>query len=267
MGEQAVVQDPVKAAEQAAPPRPSVFLEYAESLLVTVILALYFTSFILQAYRIPTPSMEPTLLVGDHLLVNKFIFGGHGEWFERVLPYRSIHRGDIVVFKFPFADHTNYVKRVIGLPGDRLRIVDQLVYVNGKLLTESYAYRPQGASDPYGDNFPPVPGPNAYIPAGKVEKEWRAEMFQFIHNGELSVPPHKFFAMGDNREWSWDSRYWGFVDEDSIMGRPMFIYWSVNSEDDEAPDQSLSGGAASILDLLLHFPSRTRWSRMFHLVH
>ncbi len=267
MAEQAVVHHPAKTAEPQTAPRPSIILEYAESLLVTVILALYFTSFILQAYRIPTPSMEPTLLVGDHLLVNKFIFGGQGEWFERVLPYRPIRRGDIIVFKFPFADHTNYVKRAIGLPGDRIRIVDQLVYINGRLLTEPYAYRPDGASEPYGDNFPPAPGPNGYIPASMVEKEWRAEMFQFIHNGELTVPAHKYFAMGDNRERSWDSRYWGFVDEDSIMGRPMFIYWSVNSEADEAPDQSLSSGATSIVDLLLHFPSRTRWSRMFHLVH
>ncbi|HVN08056.1 MAG TPA: signal peptidase I [Patescibacteria group bacterium] len=245
--------------------RHSIFLEYAESLLVTVILALYFTSFILQAYRIPTPSMEPTLLVGDHLLVNKFIFGGSGAWYDRVLPYRPIHRGDIIVFKFPFADHTNYVKRVIGLPGDRLKIVDQFVYINGKLLTEPYAYRPEGWSEPYGDNFPP--GPGGYLPAGMVEQEWRKQIFQFVHNGELTVPPHKYFAMGDNRERSWDSRYWGFVDEDAIMGRPMFIYWSINSAADEAPDQSLSSGLTSLMDVLLHFPSRTRWSRMFHLVH
>jgi len=246
-------------------PRHSVFLEYAESILVTIILALFFTSFILQAYRIPTPSMEPTLLVGDHLLVNKFVFGGNGAWYDRVLPYRPIRRGDIIVFKFPFADHTNYVKRVIGLPGDRIKIVDQFVYIDGHLLTEPYAYRPPGSSEPYGDNFPP--GPNGYIPASMVEKEWRDQMFQFVHNGEITVPAHKYFAMGDNRERSWDSRYWGFVDEDAIMGRPMFIYWSINSAADEAPDQSLSTGVTSLLDVILHFPSRTRWSRMFHLVH
>ncbi len=267
MAEQAV-NDKVAVAEPAeAAPRHSVFLEYAESLLVTVILALFFTSFIVQAYRIPTPSMEPTLLVGDHLLVNKFIFGGRGEWYERALPYRPIHRGDIIVFKFPFADHTNYVKRAIGLPGDRLRIVDQLVYINGQLLSEPYAFHPEGNAEPYGDNFPPSPGPNGYIPTSMVEKEWRGEMFRHIRNGELLIPPHKYFAMGDNRERSWDSRYWGFVDEDAIMGRPMFIYWSVDSTGDETGDQTLSGGAAGVVDLLLHFPARTRWSRMFHLVH
>jgi len=244
----------------------SVFLEYAESLLVTVILALFFTSFILQAYRIPTPSMEPTLLVGDHLLVNKFIFGGHGEWYERALPYRPIHRGDIIVFKFPFADHSNYVKRVIGMPGERLRIVDQLVHINGKLIGEPYAVHSEGITEPYGDNFPPAPGLNAYVPASMVQKEWRDEMFHFIRNGELVIPAHKYFAMGDNRERSWDSRYWGFVDEDAIMGRPMFIYWSLESTEDTG-DQSASNPATGVLDILLHFPSRTRWSRMFHLVH
>ena len=267
MTQQAVtVKDPETAPVQAAP-KHSVFLEYAESLLVTVILALFFTSFILQAYRIPTPSMEPTLLVGDHLLVNKFIFGGRGDWYEHALPYRPIRRGDIIVFKFPFADHSNYVKRVIGLPGERLRIVDQLVYINGKMLSEPYAVHPEGTSEPYGDNFPPAPGVNAYIPASMVQKEWRQEMFHFIHNGELLIPPHKYFAMGDNRERSWDSRYWGFVDEDAIMGRPMFIYWSLESSGDDAGDQNVSSRASGILDILLHFPSRTRWSRMFHLVH
>src|ERR1700728_3249630 len=108
--------------------------EYIESLLVTVILALFGTTFIVQAFKIPSESMEPTLLVGDHLLVNKFIFGGEGSWYEKVLPYRAVRRGDILVFKFPYDDHPHYVKRVIGLPGDRLRIVADQVYVNGTRL-------------------------------------------------------------------------------------------------------------------------------------
>src|ERR1700681_1005537 len=107
--------------------------EYIESLLVTVILALFGTTFVVQAFKIPSQSMEPTLLVGDHLLVNKFIFGGSGAWYESLLPYRAGRRGDIIVFKYPFDDHPYYVKRVIGIPGDRVRIVDQQVYVNGQL--------------------------------------------------------------------------------------------------------------------------------------
>ena len=254
-------------AQSRPAPAPSVVLEYAESLLVTVILALFFTSFIVQAYRIPTPSMEPTLFVGDYLLVNKFIFGGSGRWYEAVLPYRPVRRGDIIVFKFPFADHSNYVKRAIGLPGDRLRIVDQLVYINGRLLSEPYAFRPPGVSEPYGDNFPPAPGPNSYIPTSMVQKEWRAEMFQHIHNGEILIPAHKYFAMGDNRERSWDSRYWGFVDQDAIMGRPMLIYWSVETPGEGPTNVTASGNETGLVDLLLHLPTRTRWSRMFHFVH
>src|SRR6266849_8531530 len=112
--------------------------EYLESLLVTVILALFGTSFILQAFKIPSPSMEPTLLVGDHLLVNKFIFGGRDAWYEKLLPYRPLERGDIIVFKYPYLFHQHFVKRVIGLPGERLRLEDQRVYINGKVLSEPY---------------------------------------------------------------------------------------------------------------------------------
>ena len=119
----------VEAREAAAAHReeshPATVREYIESLLVTVILALFGTTFIVQAFKIPSQSMEPTLLVGDHLLVNKFIFGGRGHWYDHFLPYREIRRGDIIVFKFPFQDHPHYVKRVIGVPGDHVKIVDQ----------------------------------------------------------------------------------------------------------------------------------------------
>src|SRR6202047_268498 len=128
-----VVQSPEAVANRAEA-RPATLREYIESLLVTVILALFGTTFVVQAFKIPSQSMEPTLLVGDHLLVNKFIFGGRGHWYDSVLPYREIRRGDIIVFKFPFQDHPHYVKRVIGVPGDRIKIVDQLVYVNGKRI-------------------------------------------------------------------------------------------------------------------------------------
>src|ERR1700719_722545 len=131
---------PTESAENppssAAPSRPRIartsYADFFESLLVTILLALFGTTFILQAFKIPSQSMEPTLLVGDHLLVNKFIFGGTGAWYDRVLPYREIRRGDIIVFKYPFDDHPYYVKRVIGVPGDRIKIADQQVYVNGK---------------------------------------------------------------------------------------------------------------------------------------
>src|SRR6266566_1507473 len=113
--------------------------EYIESLLVTVILALFGTTFVVQAFKIPSQSMEPTLLVGDYLLVNKFLFGGRGHWYDAVLPYRDVRRGDVIVFKFPFQDHPHYVKRVIGMPGDRIKMTDQQIYVNGQKIDEPYA--------------------------------------------------------------------------------------------------------------------------------
>ncbi len=188
---------------------------------------------------------------------------GRGKWYDRFLPYREVRRGDIIVFKFPFQDHPHYVKRVIGIPGDRIKIVDQQVYVNGKRISEPYIVRdPSAPYDPFGDNFPPH-SPE-YLQAN-MQPEWADEIFQYIQNGELVVPPEKYFAMGDNRDHSWDSRFWGFVDRDAIMGRPVVIYWSVRGEEDT--DRNVNSWFLSIVDNLLHLPSRTRWSRMLHEVH
>jgi signal peptidase I len=253
------------AQGETKPKEGASFLEYAESLLVTVILALFGTSFIVQAFKIPSPSMEPTLLVGDHLLVNKFIFGGSGGLLDSVLPYRSIRRGDIIVFKFPFAEHTHYVKRIIGLPGDRLRIVDKQVLVNGRPLAEPYKVHLAGYSDPFGDNFPPA---TIYIPAGtSLQSEWRQEILRHVKEEDLIVPPGKYFVMGDNRDRSWDSRYWGFVDRGAVMGRPMFVYWSIESTTEEYADRSLFGRLEGLWETLLNFPAKTRWSRMLRTVH
>src|SRR5271155_4916259 len=146
---------PIPAPARADAPKAS-YVDFLESLLVTILLALFGTTFILQAFKIPSQSMEPTLLVGDHLLVNKFIFEGRGAWYERFLPYRPIRRGDIIVFKFPYDDHPHYVKRVIGLPGDRIRVVNAKVYVNGGLLTEPYVIHDPGAADLFGNDFSPT---------------------------------------------------------------------------------------------------------------
>ena len=238
------------------------FREYAQSLLVTLVLALYGTTFIVQAFKIPSQSMEPTLLVGDHLLVNKFIFEGRGAWYEHLLPYREIRRGDIIVFKFPYADHPHFVKRVIGLPGDRLRIFNQEVYVNGLRLNEPYVVHT--APDPFADNFPPHPNDYFY---SSLQPEWADDIQNHIRNGELLVPPHKYFAMGDNRDQSLDSRYWGFVDRDAIMGRPVIVYWSVAATSQDYEDNGEGGNLSGIGHILMHLPSATRWRRMFHEVH
>lgn len=259
---------------QDAPPQPAAqrrgsnskswVAEYAESLLVTILLALFGTTFIVQAFKIPSQSMEPTLLVGDHLLVNKFIFEGRGAWYEKILPYRPIRHGDIIVFKFPFDDHPHYVKRAIGLPGDRIRIVNQQVYVNDQRIDEPYVVHDPTYEDPFGDNFPPTN--RSFLDIG-LRPEWAADILNHVRHGELVVPSDKYFAMGDNRDRSWDSRYWGFVDRDAIMGRPMLIYWSVQATPDDYKSRGAYGILQGIAETLTHLRTGTRWHRMLREVH
>jgi len=255
---------PPSAAPRRARVARAGYADFFESLLVTILIALFGTTFILQAFKIPSQSMEPTLLVGDHLLVNKFIFGGTGAWYEKFLPYRPVRRGDIIVFKFPFDDHPHYVKRVIGLPGERIRIVNQLVFVDGSLLNEPYVVHDPSQDDPFADNFPPE---NDRFSRYNMRSEWAGQIMGFVHNAALVVPPDHYFVMGDNRDRSWDSRYWGFVDRRAIMGRPLFIYWSVAATAEDYNDRSLLGTIHGLEDGLIHLTSRTRWHRMLREVH
>jgi signal peptidase I len=256
---------PEQSQSQPSHRNSTTISEYLESLLVTVILALFGTSFVVQAFKIPSPSMEKTLMVGDHLLVNKFIFGGTGAWYEKLLPYRPLKRGDIIVFKFPYADHPHFVKRVIGLPGDHLKLVDQDVFINGKQLVEPYVvHDPAAGYDPLNYSFPP-PGNPLY--SSPVEPEWARDIRKYVQGDELVVPSGRYFAMGDNRDHSLDSRYWGFVDRDAIMGRPFLIYWSVNSTSADYGQSTFAQRLRSVFETLAHLPARTRWSRMLHTVH
>jgi len=238
--------------------------DYVESFLVTILLALFGTTFIVQAFKIPSQSMEPTLLVGDHLLVNKFVFEGQGAWYEKLLPYRPIRHGDIIVFKFPYDDHPHYVKRVIGIPGDRIHILNEQVYVNGNKLSEPYIVHDPAAEDPFIANYPPA---SNYSTGIGLRSEWAQQISKYVRDGEIVVPPDQYFVMGDNRDRSWDSRYWGFVDRHAIMGRPILIYWSVDATSDDYEDRSLSGTARGIEQTLMHISSRTRWHRMLRAVY
>ncbi|SRR6266487_476905 len=267
---QTQIEEQAQEKKQEHPAHQTTISEYLESLLVTVILALFGTSFVVQAFKIPSASMESTLLIGDHVLVNKFIFGGNGAWYEKLLPYRQLQRGDIIVFKYPYGDHPHYVKRVIGLPGDRVKVVDQALYINGKALQEPYVVHDASASyDPLNYNFPP---PTSHFISSAMQPEvinWLAhEMRKYVRGDEIVVPPGKYFAMGDNRDRSQDSRYWGFVDRDAIMGRPFLIYWSVEAKSsDYTGESTFWSRLAGIVQTLAHLPSRTRWSRMLHTVH
>jgi signal peptidase I len=238
--------------------------DLCQSLLVTILLALFGTTFIVQAYKIPSESMEPTLLVGDHLLVNKFIFEGNGAWYEKLLPYRAIRRGDIIIFKYPYEDHADYVKRVIGVPGDRVRIADAHVYVNGQRLEERYAVHEGYNGDTIADNFPPL---NPYSMQVGMRPEWAVDISNYIEGDELVVPSNRYFVMGDNRDDSLDSRYWGFVDRSAVMGKPILIYWSVDATPDDYEDRSVWGSIEGVAQTLIHLPTRTRWSRMLREVH
>ncbi len=239
-------------------------VEFVESLLVTILLALFATTFVVQAFKIPSGSMEPTLLVGDHLLVNKFVFEGTGAWYDKLLPYRPIRRGDIVVFKYPYDDHPYYVKRVIGLPGDRIRISNGRVFVDDKAIWEPYAVHDPLTEDPFGEQFPPALDS---IPRNRLRPEWAAQIMSYVRDGELVVPANHYFVMGDNRDDSWDSRYWGFVARSAIVGQPILIYWSVRATSDDYADRSLAGSARGIESTLAHLSSSTRWNRMLREVH
>jgi|SRR5579875_290331 len=254
-------------APAAAPPakKKASSEEYIQSLLITIVLALFATTFIVQAFKIPSVSMVPALLVGDHLLVNKFIFAGTGKWYDRFLPYRPIRRGDIIIFKYPYGDHPYYVKRVIGLPGDRVRIIDEHVFVNGAELQEPYAIHDPARADPYMADFPPK---SLYLVAGEITPKWASELRRDVRNGQLVVPPNRYFVLGDNRDDSSDSRYWGFVPRDAIVGSPLFIYWSVRPpRHAPPPPASLAEAFKDLGRAILSIPTRTRWERTFHEVH
>jgi len=233
-----------------------------QSLLGTVVIAVFVITFIVQAFQIPSESMENTLLIGDYLLVDKFCYGGSSFW-DHVMPYKNIRRGDIVVFKYPVNPTQHFVKRVVGVPGDRVRLVNKEVFVNGNPIQEPYVRYTSRVRDVFRDDFPRV---NMLVPG--LEGDWWKEMNRLVEDGQLIVPEGHYFVMGDNRDESLDSRYWGFVPRENVIGRPLLIYWSVRDIDSDLPGVPNSG------DKLFHFAYAvthlfqiTRWDRTFRLVH
>ncbi|MGD0500688.1 MAG: signal peptidase I [Bryobacteraceae bacterium] len=256
-------QDNAVVVEQPSPEAPPALRPLAPrgflaEWTVTVILLIFGTTTLMQAFVIPTGSMENTLLVGDHLLVDKLAYAPSGSIAKLVLPYSDIKRGDIIVFRYPMDISQTFVKRAIGLPGDRIRLIDKRLILNGKAVDEPYVYHNTGYIDSYRDNFPD--DPNAPVSDAAHDM-----LVNHVVNGEVVVPPDSFFAMGDNRDSSLDSRYWGFVPRDNIIGKPLIVYWSY-----AASTEDLSGsgvGARHILDMLAHFPTKTRWQRTLRLIH
>jgi signal peptidase I len=229
-----------------------------QSLIGTIVIAIFVITFVVQAFQIPSESMENTLLVGDYLLVNKLCYGGRGLG-DHIMPYQKISRGDVIVFHYPVDPKQHFVKRVIGVPGDRLRMVNKTVYINGKPLTEPYVRFLEPPSNLFRDNFPRTDMPIIYGMEGK----WWLEMRKLVEDGELIIPQGNYFVMGDNRDDSQDSRYWGFVPRENIIGQPLLIYWSVKTLDQDVP----SGKAYRFAYALTHLFQNTRWNRTLRLVH
>jgi signal peptidase I len=227
--------------------KKSVVREYFESIVIAVILALFVRTWAVQAFKIPTGSMENNLLIGDHLLVNKFVFGPTGSPLERtLLPVRDIRRGDIVVFKYPEEPERDFIKRVIGLPGETVELRNKKVFINSQPLDEPYVHF-----------LDPTPH------TGEVTSFDVRERYQPVR-----VPEGQYFVMGDNRDNSQDSRYWGFLPRHYIKGRALMIYWSYDPGTPPHTEQSgLGATVGRIASVVTHFFTRTRWERLLHQIH
>jgi signal peptidase I len=234
---------------------------------VTILIMLFASTTLAWSYVIPTGSMEDTLLVGDHIVVDKLAYAPVGPISKYFLPYEEPKRGDIIAFQYPADTSQMFVKRVVGVPGDRLKIADQEVFVNGEKLKEPYAYHKSSYFDPYRDNFPADISKLDITPDAKRDSLLRDMLKHHVVNGEVVVPPNSYFAMGDNRDNSLDSRYWGFVPRDYIVGKPVLIYWSYNTSTDMLMPQNAKGYETHVLDIVQHLFVKTRWNRTFRLIH
>jgi len=242
---------------------PVEFLAPLAELLVTLFFVI---TFVAQTFAIPSGSMENTLLIGDHLIVNKEQFAPATKWMGPLLPYRNPRHGDIAIFMSPEQPGLILVKRIIGTAGDRIHLRNGVVYRNGEKLNEPSAQHTIGDDGTYAaiyrDNFPAV------VPsmmAGVRNHVWRRNMPLHVQGGDIVVPPNNYFAMGDNRDNSYDSRYWGFVPQENLIGRPMFITWSFETTE-YGPDMSGAEQLRRAADTILHFFDKTRWSRTLQLI-
>jgi signal peptidase I len=222
---------------------------------LNILILLFGTTTLVQAFIVPTPSMDKTVMVGDHLLVDKLSYAPSDSFSKHLLPYTEPKRGDIIVFRYPMDISQNYVKRCMGLPGDRLKVVDKELWLNGHKLDEPYIQHIFPRIEPYRDNFPAEP-------YGPVYDRARTMLAEHVVNGEVVVPEGSYFAMGDNRDNSLDSRYWGFVPRENIIGKPLVIFWSYDAPTEDWVDYNSN----HFIDLAKNFFRKTRWDRTLKLV-
>lgn len=239
--------------------------EFIASMASVLVVGLFIITFCLQAFEIPSSSMVKTLLIGDHLFVDRVRLAPKTPWMKWITPYRDPKRGDIIVFLSPSQPGMYIVKRVIGIPGDHIYLKDGQVYLNGQPQPEPFVNHGggDGLPNPYRDQFPVIPASDSSVP---LSPEWQLTIPEYIKNGEIVVPPNAYFGMGDNREVSYDSRYWGFIPRENVVGRPMFVYWSFVTPADQIQKQEISDRVAFLFRIVIHFFDETRWSRMFRVV-
>lgn len=223
----------------------------------TILLLLFATTLVVQPFVVPTGSMDATLMIGDHLFVDKLAYSPHGSIMRHLLPYQDVRRGDVIVFRYPPDIRSNYVKRVVGLPGDRIKVVNKKLWINGHAAEEPYTQFVRPSVNDYYDNFPG--DATAFLEEGAKEP-----LRNNVVNGEIVVPPGHYFAMGDNRDNSADSRYWGFVPRANITGKPIFIFWSFDASTERLASGNID--PAHIFDIIINFFPKTRWKRTFQLI-
>jgi len=238
-------------------------VEFLASLAEVLVTGLFIITFVLQAFAIPSGSMEDTLLIGDHLFVNREQFAPPTRWVGSLMPYRDVRRDEIAVFISPEQPGIFLVKRIIGIPGDHIHLRDDAVYRNGEKLVEPFIRHEPGEHNPYTANFPALPPLREY---GVRNQKWAQELPKHIEGDDLVVPPDSYFAMGDNRDNSYDSRFWGFVPRANMIGRPMFVYWSFVTPDYQYEMNSWRDRLGFLAHIVIHFFDETRWSRTLRVV-
>ena len=230
-----------------------------QSLATTIVIAVFVITFVVQAFQIPSESMEKTLLVGDYLLVDKAHYANSGMW-GWLLPYRRINRQDIIVFRYPVNPQQHFVKRVVGVPGDHVRLVNKHVFVNGIRQEDEYATFNWDQHDKFRDSFP-----NGGLFAGRIASPWFVQAQKLVEDGQLIIPEGSYFVLGDNRDDSYDSRYWGLVPADHIVGRPLLIYWSIGQVPPGDGESPTSGKLSTLAYNIVESVKELRWKRMFRI--
>jgi signal peptidase I len=235
-------------------------MSWLQSFASTIVIAVFVVTFIVQAFQIPSESMEKTLLIGDYLLVDKVHYGNSGFW-RWLLPYQPIQRQDIIVFHYPVNPRQHFVKRVVAVPGDRVRLINKHVYVNGVRQDDDYATFNWAQRDKFRDNFP-----DGGLYGDRISAKWFQQAQKLLEDNELIVPEGSYFVLGDNRDDSYDSRYWGFVPAENIVGRPLLIYFSMDRSGPALASELPSDRLSSLTHNVTNLVESLRWRRMLRTV-